>query len=64
VPPALDPLDLAGLEKFELCRRHDVPFPHLPFPHLGIVLPRVFVQYDVSDFPFLGGLSCGGVNSP
>jgi hypothetical protein len=28
-----------------------------PFSAVGDVLPRLFVHYDVSDFPFLGGFA-------
>jgi hypothetical protein len=50
VPPLFDPVDLRRLENFEFCRRHAAAL------RLGIGVTRLFVQFDVSDAPFLGGL--------
>jgi hypothetical protein len=49
VTPLLDPVDLAHIQGLELCRRHSAALRR------GESITRLFVQYDVSDVPFLGG---------
>ena len=56
--PLLDPVVLGDVQNLEFSRRH---FVALPFPQWGIGVPRVFVQYDVPDVPFLGGFGSGSV---
>jgi len=59
VPPLLDSIDLGRKHRLEFCRRHSAALCRL-----GIGVTRVFVQYDVSDVPFLGGFGSGSVNVP
>ena len=49
VTPLLDSVDLAHIQGLELCRRHSAALRR------GESITRLFVQYDVSDVPFLGG---------
>jgi hypothetical protein len=54
VPPLLDSIHLGDVHSFEFRRRHRSP----PFAGGGLrdSFTRLFVHYDVSDVPFLGGL--------
>ena len=54
VPPPLDSVDLCAVQHFEFRRRHLSP----PFRIRMVrdTFPRLFVHYDVSVVPFLGGL--------
>jgi hypothetical protein len=54
VPPVLDPIHLGDVQSFEFRRRHRSP----PFAVEDEVTRSLdlFVHYDVSDVPFLGGL--------
>ena len=52
VTPALDPVDLG--ERCMTSRSAADMF--IALPQLGDCVPRLFVHYDVRDFPFLGGL--------
>ena len=52
VTPTLDSIHLGAVQSFEFRRRHRSP----PFASgLGNSFTRLFVHYDVSDVPFLGG---------
>ena len=57
VTPLLDAISLGYVHQLEFCRRHSDALPQW-----GIGVPRLFVHYDVSVVPFLGGLHWGFVN--